>query len=109
MLDDLDIRSLHQLYKQRGDNTASWTGNQIYSDSFAPNLGRLFEQRMPAVYNYAGPQGKDDWGSYINSWENPYMGLINNTDSNIKFMRFKELLRQRMMLENLYKEKKYGM
>jgi hypothetical protein len=84
-------------------------GNQTYSDSFAPNLGRLFQQKMPDVYNYAGPQGKDDIMSYINSFENPYQGLLDNSISEDKFNRFKELLRQRMMLENLYKEKKYGM
>jgi hypothetical protein len=115
MLDDLDIRSLHQLYRLRKDNTATWGEgrNNIYSDSYAPSLARLFEERMPQVYNYKGPQGKNNWQDYVNSWENPYQGLlqIDNTKGPNRWNEYMELLRERMNaeFERNRTRRRYGM
>lgn len=107
-LDDMDIRSLHQLYSNKGDNTASWMGRQTYSDSYAPRLGRRFQESLPSLYNAMQPTKNDDL--YWQSWENPYMGLMNGAlDSTNGFELMKLFLKNRMDVENMKRSKKYGM
>lgn len=104
----MDIRSLHQLYRQKGDNTANWMGRDTYSDSYAPNLGRRFKERLPDLYKSMQPTKNDDL--YWQSWENPYMGLMNGAlDSPNGFELMKLFLKNRYDVENLKRSKNYGM